>query len=193
MLADSKLLRLCVASTAAALLRNCDRQMASPTRPPRGTANAATAAGPHASQRKTAAGASSRPSALAQLVKWLLLALVTNAALSRALTQTWTWGYEGKWIKPRTVRKPSPRLAEKLGTGAVTLEDELPLDSRRSRPDKHPPSAARSGMRGARNAPSTFAFADMALSRVYVCVCAVSRARSPVCPGPPVRGAARPP
>ena len=71
--------------------------MASPTRPP--TSAAAS------SRRKTAPPAAKqrKPSAFAQLAKWILLALVTNVALSRALNQSWTWGYDGKWIKPRTV------------------------------------------------------------------------------------------
>ncbi|GAA5871051.1 hypothetical protein JCM3774_005098 [Rhodotorula dairenensis] len=85
----------------------------------------------HASQRKTAAGAR-RPSALAQLVKWLLLALVTNVALSRALTQSWTWGYDGKWIKPRTYRELVRPTAP-----VVLSETQLALHDG-TRPDRYP-------------------------------------------------------
>ncbi|POY74856.1 hypothetical protein BMF94_2129 [Rhodotorula taiwanensis] len=49
--------------------------------------------------------APARSSAVAFLLKWLALALVTNVALSRAFTQSWTWGYEGKWTKSRTYRE----------------------------------------------------------------------------------------
>ncbi|CEQ39039.1 SPOSA6832_00534 [Sporobolomyces salmonicolor] len=36
-------------------------------------------------------------------IKWTVLALLTSVALSRALTQTWTWGYEGKWTNPKKI------------------------------------------------------------------------------------------
>jgi hypothetical protein len=84
--------------------------MASPTR----SASAAVS-----SRRKTAPPAAKqrKPSAFAQLAKWILLALVTNVALSRALTQSWTWGYDGKWIKPRTVSQPKTLRMSLLNRG----------------------------------------------------------------------------
>lgn len=84
--------------------------MASPTR-------SATAAA--ASRHETARSAAKQrqPSPFSQLAKWILLALVTNVALSRALTQSWTWGYDGKWIKPRTVSQPKTLRMSLLNRG----------------------------------------------------------------------------
>jgi hypothetical protein len=31
------------------------------------------------------------------VMKWVLLALLTSAMMSRSVTGTWGWGYEGKW------------------------------------------------------------------------------------------------
>ncbi|TKA54326.1 hypothetical protein B0A53_03419 [Rhodotorula sp. CCFEE 5036] len=99
--------------------------MASPTR----SASAAVS-----SRRKTAPPAAKqrKPSAFAQLAKWILLALVTNVALSRALTQSWTWGYDGKWIKPRTYRElVRPSAPVVLSEAQLALHDG-------TRPDRYP-------------------------------------------------------
>ncbi|GAA6002334.1 hypothetical protein JCM10207_001069 [Rhodosporidiobolus poonsookiae] len=45
----------------------------------------------------------SESSFVAAVLKWTVLALVTSAALSRALTQSWTFGYEGKWSNPKNI------------------------------------------------------------------------------------------
>ena len=82
--------------------RSTTPMAASPTRSASAAASSRRRSAPPAAKQR-------KPSALAQLAKWILLALVTNVALSRALTQSWTWGYDGKWIKPRTV---SPTLQE---------------------------------------------------------------------------------
>ncbi|GAA6063481.1 hypothetical protein JCM10212_000997 [Sporobolomyces blumeae] len=37
------------------------------------------------------------------VVKWLVIALVSNVVLSRAVTQTWLWNYNGKWSNPRNI------------------------------------------------------------------------------------------
>ncbi|GAA5937264.1 hypothetical protein JCM1841_007025 [Sporobolomyces salmonicolor] len=56
-----------------------------------------------AASGKNAANAPSSPSFFAEAIKWTVLALLTSVALSRALTQTWTWGYEGKWTNPKKI------------------------------------------------------------------------------------------
>ncbi|GAA5978220.1 hypothetical protein JCM11641_001139 [Rhodosporidiobolus odoratus] len=45
----------------------------------------------------------SEPSLLGAVLKWTMLALLTSAVLSRALTQSWLFGYEGRWSNPRNV------------------------------------------------------------------------------------------
>ncbi|GAA5943902.1 hypothetical protein JCM3775_002272 [Rhodotorula graminis] len=73
-----------------------------------------------------------RPSRLASVLHWTLLAFVSSAALSRALTETWLWGYDGKWANPRQIRDalfpPSPLV---LSEAQLALHDG-------SRPDLHP-------------------------------------------------------
>ncbi|GAA5981689.1 hypothetical protein JCM10908_004567 [Rhodotorula pacifica] len=98
--------------------------MASPIRP---------AAAAHANKRTQPVRADARkPGAFAQLVKWLLLALVTNVALSRALTQSWTWGYDGKWVNPRTYRElVRPTAPVILSEAQLALHDG-------TRPDRYP-------------------------------------------------------
>ncbi|GAA6022805.1 hypothetical protein JCM8202_003716 [Rhodotorula sphaerocarpa] len=93
----------------------------SPTQPPRGkTASAGT-------QRTT-----QPPSLSRVLLKWLVLALVTNVALSRALTQSWTWGYEGKWVNPRTYRElVRPTAPVLLSEAELALHDG-------SQPNRYP-------------------------------------------------------
>ncbi|BGP16020.1 hypothetical protein JCM10213_005429 [Rhodosporidiobolus nylandii] len=63
---------------------------------------AAAAAEAQAGGKKRGSGASG-PSFAAQVVKWTVLALLTSAVMSRALTQSWLFGYEGKWSNPRNV------------------------------------------------------------------------------------------
>ncbi|TNY22670.1 heme/steroid binding domain protein, partial [Rhodotorula diobovata] len=74
----------------------------------------------------------SRPSVVANVLKWTLLALVTSAALSRALTETWLWGYEGRWSNERKIRDalfpPTPLV---LSEAQLALHDG-------SQPDKYP-------------------------------------------------------
>ncbi|GAA5824293.1 hypothetical protein JCM11251_001600 [Rhodosporidiobolus azoricus] len=36
-------------------------------------------------------------------LKWTVLALLTSAAMSRALTNSWTFGYEGKWSNAKQI------------------------------------------------------------------------------------------
>ncbi|GAA5910777.1 hypothetical protein JCM6882_002075 [Rhodosporidiobolus microsporus] len=43
------------------------------------------------------------PSFVANALKWTALALLTSAAMSRALTNSWTFGYEGKWSNPKQI------------------------------------------------------------------------------------------
>ncbi|BGP39946.1 hypothetical protein JCM10450v2_003926 [Rhodotorula kratochvilovae] len=73
-----------------------------------------------------------RPSILLTVVRWTLLALVTSAAMSRAMTETWLWGYEGKWSNPAKIRDalfpPKPLL---LSEAQLALHDG-------SQPDKYP-------------------------------------------------------
>ncbi|BGO93998.1 hypothetical protein NBRC10512_003630 [Rhodotorula toruloides] len=67
---------------------------------------------------------SSSTTVLPTLLNWLMIALVTNLALSRAVTQSWTWGYEGKWANPRKIRDlvfPSPPLT--LSESQLALHD----------------------------------------------------------------------
>ena len=54
---------------------------------------------------------SSQPSFVATTLKTLFLTLLTSLVLSRAITQTWTWGIESKYTNPQQVRlPPSPSL-----------------------------------------------------------------------------------
>ncbi|KWU46111.1 cytochrome b5 [Rhodotorula sp. JG-1b] len=98
---------------------------ASPTRSASAAASSRRRSAPPAAKQR-------KPSALAQLAKWILLALVTNVALSRALTQSWTWGYDGKWIKPRTYREfVRPFAPVVLSEAQLALHDG-------TRPDRYP-------------------------------------------------------
>ena len=42
--------------------------------------------------------------ALLSLLKWMVLALLTSVFLSRMVTETWLWGYEGQYSHPSKVR-----------------------------------------------------------------------------------------
>jgi hypothetical protein len=42
-------------------------------------------------------------SAVVSTFKWLALALLTSAFLSRSVTDTWLWGYKGKYSNPQAV------------------------------------------------------------------------------------------
>lgn len=44
--------------------------------------------------------------ALVSALKWILLAVGTSLLLSRSVTETWTFGYEGKYLRLKTVRAP---------------------------------------------------------------------------------------
>lgn len=57
---------------------------------------------PAAAKRRQKAASGSFAGAV---LRWTLLALATSALLSRAMTQTWVWGYEGKWTNPAKVRR----------------------------------------------------------------------------------------
>ncbi|GAA6002211.1 cytochrome b5-like heme/steroid binding domain-containing protein [Rhodotorula paludigena] len=56
---------------------------------------------PAAAKRRQQAASGSFAGAV---LRWTLLALATSALLSRAMTQTWVWGYEGKWTNPAKIR-----------------------------------------------------------------------------------------
>ncbi|GEM07357.1 sterol metabolism-related protein [Rhodotorula toruloides] len=74
--------------------------------------------------RTTPSRSSSSSSILRTLVNWFIIVLITNLALSRAVTQSWTWGHEGKWSNPRTIRDllfPSPPLT--LSESQLALHD----------------------------------------------------------------------
>jgi hypothetical protein len=45
----------------------------------------------------------SEPSFLATALKWTLIAVVTSGLLSRSVTGTWNWGYEGRYNDVRNV------------------------------------------------------------------------------------------
>lgn len=40
-------------------------------------------------------------------LKWVIIALVTSVFLSRMVTESWNWGYTGKYADPVSVRPPS--------------------------------------------------------------------------------------
>ncbi|GAA6048255.1 hypothetical protein JCM3770_006506 [Rhodotorula araucariae] len=85
---------------------------------------------PHPAPRKPRSTAT--PPLVAALLRWSLLALVTSAALSRALTESWLWGYSGKYSNLRNIRDallPPPPLT--LSETQLALHDG-------SQPDTYP-------------------------------------------------------
>ncbi|GAA5851395.1 hypothetical protein JCM8547_004231 [Rhodosporidiobolus lusitaniae] len=115
-----------------------------------------------------------QPSLAGSVFKWTALALLTSAALSRALTQSWTFGYEGKWVQPKkiytTLFPPQPLL---LSESELALHDG-------SNPSQYPLYVAIDGdvydlsdggmrMYGPGGAYSVFAGRDAA--RAYVTGC----------------------
>lgn len=84
----------------------------------------------------------SRPSVVANVLKWTLLALVTSAALSRALTETWLWGYEGRWSNERKVR-PLVALVNCLPSAATGSTAAVLVAQRRARASLAPRPASR--------------------------------------------------
>lgn len=54
--------------------------------------------------KKAAGGSGGGGGALLSVLKWTVLALLTSVFLSRMVTETWLWGYEGQYSHPSKVR-----------------------------------------------------------------------------------------
>lgn len=48
------------------------------------------------------------------VIKWILLALVTSGLMSRSVTGTFGWGYEGKWSRWSNVSRPKFGIFRRL-------------------------------------------------------------------------------
>ncbi|GAA6027258.1 hypothetical protein JCM8097_002533 [Rhodosporidiobolus ruineniae] len=89
-----------------------------------------------AAKAKRAGGGKSGPTSssfVGSVLKWTVLALVTSAVMSRALTQSWLFGYEGKWSNPKNIYSlifpdpPTTFSEHQLALHDGTQPDKYPL------------------------------------------------------------------